>query len=328
MNLRLALYALAARYDLSPQQSAQLRELSGLDAEPVAGARWLPRLVAILAAALVGFGIILWLAANWADLGRMTKFALLEGLTLVTVCGAALRTAARAPLLLLALLAQGGTLAFFGQTYQTGADPWQLFALWAGLALPLALAARSDALWVPLAVVAVTAIALWTYAHTGRSWSLREEVAMLHLAGWFMALAVALLLGPLAGVRRLTGAGPWSFRAAVTLAVILIAVTALSALFSVRIQAHYALGLLVLAGTGFAMVVVGLRDVLALSVIALALDTLLIGGLARLLLEQADTDWTARLFLLGLAAAGLVAATVTLVRRLLPRDAERGGNAP
>ena len=41
---------------------------------------------------------------------------------------------------LLALLGIGGLFAYFGQTHQTGADPWQLFALWAALVLPLRLA--------------------------------------------------------------------------------------------------------------------------------------------------------------------------------------------
>ena len=83
--------------------------------------------------------------------------------------GAAWRPAARAPLALLALLGIGGLFAYFGQTYQTGADPWQLFAWWAALALPLCLGVRSDVLWAPWAAVAVGAISLWVHAHTGKS---------------------------------------------------------------------------------------------------------------------------------------------------------------
>ena len=41
------------------------------------------------------------------------------------------------PMGLLAMLGMGALFAYFGQTYQTGADPWQLFALWAALSLPL-----------------------------------------------------------------------------------------------------------------------------------------------------------------------------------------------
>jgi hypothetical protein len=52
--------------------------------------------------------------------------------------------AARTPLSLLALLNIGGLFAYFGQTYQTGADPWQLFSLWAALSLPLCLSVRGE----------------------------------------------------------------------------------------------------------------------------------------------------------------------------------------
>ena len=79
-------------------------------------------------------------------------------LTQLALAGALWRPALRAPLALLAFLGTGGLFAYFGQTYQTGADAWQLFALWGALALPLCLGARSDALWAPWALVVMTAI--------------------------------------------------------------------------------------------------------------------------------------------------------------------------
>lgn len=319
MNLRLALYQLAQTHGLSPRQGSDLQRLAGIGDEPRDAARWLQRGVAVLAAALAGFGVILWLAANWADLGRAAKFGLLEGLVMAALLGAVLRPQARAPLLLLGLLAQGGLLAFFGQTYQTGAEPWQLFALWAALALPLALAGRSDVLWVPFALVAVTAAALWTYAHTGHSWLLQEESASLYLAGWLMTLAVALGLSPWPRLRAVTGAGPWSFRTAVTLAVATITLTALSALFGSHVQGYYFLGLLVLAAAGLGLVRARLADAFALSALGFALDTLLICGLARVLFENARGEWLGNLFILGLVAAGLVAGTVAFLKPLLQR---------
>ena len=61
------------------------------------------------------------------------------GHTLVVAgLGAMLLPVWRAPLALLVFLITGGLFASIGQTYQTGADPWQLFALWAALGLPLA----------------------------------------------------------------------------------------------------------------------------------------------------------------------------------------------
>jgi uncharacterized membrane protein len=149
MDLRLALYELAAQHRLDAAAARQLQQVAGLHDEPAMLATWLPRGVAVLAAALGGLGVIFWLAANWDTLGRFGRFALLQGVFVVMCAGALLKPAARTPLLLLALLAVGGLFAYFGQTYQTGADPWQLFALWAALTLPLCLAARSDVLWRP-----------------------------------------------------------------------------------------------------------------------------------------------------------------------------------
>ena len=45
-------------------------------------------------------------------------------------------------------MATGAVLALVGQTYQTGADVWELFAAWAALMLPFAWLSRSTASWV------------------------------------------------------------------------------------------------------------------------------------------------------------------------------------
>lgn len=326
MGLRLSVYELTAQHGLSPEQARDLWRLAALDEEPPGTALWLTRLIAVLAAALLGLGLILWLAANWSDLGRMTKFALLEGIVVAAASAAALRREWRTPFLLLALFGQGAVLAFFGQTYQTGADPWQLFALWAVLALPLALAARSDVLWVPFALVAVTAVALWTYAHTGRSWSMSPDGASIYFVGWLMALAVAVCLSPWPALRGITGAGVWSFRTSVTLALVVITLTGLSALFSNDIRAHYLLSLVTLTAAGGLLVRSGLPDIFTLSALGLALDSLLFCGLARLLFEDAHAAWSGQLFILGVFAAGLVAGTASLVRRLTrPAGARRAG---
>ena len=44
------------------------------------------------------------------------------------------------------------SLQYLAQQYQTGADSWQLFAIWAALALPLCLGVRHDAMWAQWAL--------------------------------------------------------------------------------------------------------------------------------------------------------------------------------
>ena len=193
--------------------SRRLFELAGLEAEPAGLALWLPRGVALLAAALVGLGLVLWVAANWDALGRVAQFALVQGLVAAACLGAAALPSARPALGLLALLAIGGLLAYFGQTYQTGADAWQLFALWGLLALPLALAVRSDALWTPWALVAMTAITLWAQAHASRSWlwsgAAGPDDLLVHASAWGSAALVVAALSPaLRRYHRGRGLGP------------------------------------------------------------------------------------------------------------------------
>jgi len=325
MNLRLGLLELAAAHGLDAAAARRLRVLAGLEQEPAELRQWLPRGLAVLAAALGGFGLILWIAANWDALGRFGRFALLQGVVLAMCAGALWRPAARAPLGLLALLGIGGLFAHFGQTYQTGADPWQLFALWAALALPLCLAARSDILWAPWALVVAVAISLWAHAHTGHRWRVQPDDLAAHALAWG---AAALLVGALSpALQRLTGAGIWALRTAVTLAVALLTLTAIGGLFHTSVAPHYALGLLLLGGAALPFALRRGFDVFALSALALGLNALLVAGLARLLFENHRGDAIAPLFLLGIAAAGLLAASVSLILRLA-RSYGAAGEAP
>lgn len=325
MNLRLAIYELAAAHRLEADATRRLQQLAGLHDEPETLRRWLPRGIAVLAAALGGFGLILWVAANWDTLGRFGRFAVLQGAVLAMCAGALWRPAARAPLGLLALLGIGGLFAYFGQTYQTGADPWQLFALWALLALPLCLGARSDVLWAPWAVVVMTGISLWIHAHIGHRWSVHPDDLPVHAFGWFAAVALGVLLR---GVpRRYTGAGDWSLRTAVTLSVTLVTLTAIGALFHSTVGPHYLLGLLLLTASAALFAQRVTFDVFALSAVALGLNALLVGGLARLLLHGASGEPIGSLSLIGLAAAGLLAASVSAILHLARTYGSQGDAA-
>lgn len=322
MDLRLALYRLADEHGLDARASARLQALAMWRAEPDTLARRLPIGLAVLAAALLGLGLIFWIAANWDTLGRFGRFAVLQVVVLAFGAAALWRPALRAPLALVVLLATGALFAYFGQTYQTGADPWQLFALWAVLTLPLALATRSDLVWSPWVLVLFVAIALWIQAHTGHRWRVEPDDLAVHLVGW--AVALAALLGIGAPGRRWTGAGVWSLRTAATLAVSVITATALGGLFSRTIGTHFAFGLVVLVAMALAFTAARSFDVFALSAAALGLNTLIVAGLGRLLLQDAGGDPVGRLFLLGAAAAVLLAASVGTILRLARRHEAQG----
>jgi len=113
--------------------------------------RFLDRLLLFMGAVLLAASVIFFLAYNWQDLGRYTKFGLVEALLLVALAFVwrlgLERVSGKAALLAAALLT-GALLALVGQTYQTGADTYELFAAWAVAILPWVLLARFPALWI------------------------------------------------------------------------------------------------------------------------------------------------------------------------------------
>ncbi|AYN19151.1 GDYXXLXY domain-containing protein [Alcaligenes aquatilis] len=124
-----------------------------------------------LAVLLLASGLVTWIAANWENWGHVAKFALAQGAVLISA-GLALLFRRRsggwghdlgvpAALTGLAAVATGGLLALIGQTYQTGADPWQLFALWTVLIIPWVFTVRSVFLSVLWLVLINTAFYLW-----------------------------------------------------------------------------------------------------------------------------------------------------------------------
>jgi uncharacterized membrane protein len=112
---------------------------------------FLDRLLLWLGTVSVAAGVIFFLAFNWTSLGRYAKFGLVEVLViaaLVFVWKLGLERPAGKAALLGAALLVGALLALIGQTYQTGADTWELFAVWAVAILPWVLLARFPALWM------------------------------------------------------------------------------------------------------------------------------------------------------------------------------------
>lgn len=313
MNLRLVLFELAATQGAGTALSRRLQQLADLGQEPAPLRAWLPRGLAVLAAALAGLGLVMWIAAQWATLGRLGQFAFLQAAVALPALAAWWFAAVRVPLALLSLLAIGALFAFFGQTYQTGADAWQLFAWWALAGLPLCLAVRSDVTWTPWVVVALVAVSLWTVNHVGgRAWrQTGVDTTAVHAAGWAMSLLIVLLVSP--PWRALTRAGLWSLRTALVLAVAGITTTAVTGLFATTVTPIFGLGVLVLAGAAAVLSRRSTFDVFGLSAAMLGFDTLVVCGLARWALEDRGPDPVGVFLLIGLAAAGLLALSVRWV---------------
>lgn len=334
MSLRIALYEQAARHDLNAEETASLFELAQLGREPSRLLFWLPRGTAIAGAALAGLGVIFWIAANWAVLGRFGRFALLEGLFAALCAGAIWRPAARVPLALLALLTIGGLFACFGQTYQTGADAWQLFALWTVLALPLCLGARHDALWMPWTLVLMAALNLWRYSHEQFRWEQLPSILPLTLLATAISIGLTVALHPL--FKRYSGSGNWSFRFALLLASMQITGDAMAAQGAGSWAGHgghgydliFWLALLLFGAAAYLLSLPRFHDIFGLSVVALALNVLLDSEIIKLLFNNNSGWGLGSLLVAGVLIAALLALTVKLLmdttRRLARTEAADG----
>jgi|GEM_PF-648507 len=112
----------------------------------------------------IGVGSIFFIAANWQQFPVFGRFALLEILLLLACAIAWWRPAPSVigqSALMLAMLLIAALLALFGQTYQTGADVYELFFAISGLSLFAPLCARHIAHWLLWLVIFNIALILY-----------------------------------------------------------------------------------------------------------------------------------------------------------------------
>ncbi|EPJ47224.1 MAG: hypothetical protein OFPI_32160 [Osedax symbiont Rs2] len=126
-----------------------------------------------LAVGAFGCGVIFFFAYNWQDIPRLAKFALVE--LAVCLCAVvylihSVNKIISTALLMAMTVLTGALLALVGQTFQTGADPWQLFALWAAFMLPWSLIGRSSILWIFNILLSNLALFLYLDIHRGALW--------------------------------------------------------------------------------------------------------------------------------------------------------------
>jgi uncharacterized membrane protein len=133
------------------------------DAEPSTTdwQHFIDQLLLWFGAIFMAVGVIFFFAYNWQEMGRFAKFGLVEFCLVATVAiswKTGLERMSGKAALFAATLLLGALLALVGQTYQTGADPWQLFATWAVMLLPWVAIGRFSALllfWVALVNVSL-----------------------------------------------------------------------------------------------------------------------------------------------------------------------------
>lgn len=191
---RKALDAFAAHFGLSQEAVVSALALAGARPSRTDLARFGVRLLYLAGVLSCAAGLVFWVAANWSLFGVLGRFALVQGVLVAAVGLAMWRPPPRALgryALLMAFITTGALFALFGQTYQTGADVYELFLNWSLLGLAFVVAAQWSVVWAAWALVLNVALFLFCAARpeAGLFWRM--------LSGWDMGLS-HLLLVPLA----------------------------------------------------------------------------------------------------------------------------------
>ncbi len=320
------LYQQAADASVDRSGLARLHQLATSPGEPRAlnaRMRWGLLMVAAL---LLASGLIFWIAANWQEQTRLFKLGLIEGALALSVLAALLLPRVRIPALLCAHLALGGLLAFVGQTYQTGADAWQLFAVWAALSLIWTALARSDVLWSLWVLVAATSITMWM----GR-WGFFEVLFgegqallsdLIHMGLWLALALVPAVVSLIAPIRVAGGMGWWSHRLA--LAGALSAWVAIGVVYlfdSSRSGALYFAPGLLAAGALWLSLQGRWRDFISVCIAALALNAWVLVGMGRLFGQVETSDVLFLFTVVGLAClGGTVTGLIAVQKRMRDED--------
>lgn len=159
---------------IAPDNLRPALELAGVLPDAARWRRFIDRTLLFIGVAALAAGVIFFFAFNWQALGRLAKFALIEFpilAAIVFIWRLGVDSLAGKATVLLACLLVGALLALVGQTYQTGADTFELFIAWAAAILPWVLVARFAALWVVWIVLVNIALAFY-FLTLGRLWGM------------------------------------------------------------------------------------------------------------------------------------------------------------
>ncbi|GFE82767.1 hypothetical protein GCM10011487_47670 [Steroidobacter agaridevorans] len=202
MNRR-DLDAFVAHYGLSAEATDVVLDLAAARPAPAEFRLFLVRVLQLAGVLSLAAGLVFFIAANWQDIGVTGRFALIQVVIVVSVALGLWKPPPHALgryTLLMAFIATGALLALFGQTYQTGADVYELFLSWALLGLAFVAAGQWSVLSAAWLVVFNVALLLFLGGRPSGGWlwtvfapfrgNLSLELlapALLNLALWWLA---------------------------------------------------------------------------------------------------------------------------------------------
>jgi uncharacterized membrane protein len=191
---RAELDQVAGHYQLDRGGVDVLLDAAGARPSAAESRRFLQRMLGIGGLVSLAASLVFFVAANWSRLAVFGRFALVELVLLGCGIAALVRPPPATPgraALFLAFVATGALLALFGQTYQTGADVYELFLAWALLGLPVAVLGNwsvTSATWLLVLNLALALFCGWQPAG-GLLWTMiggrpRQPAMLLLVATW------------------------------------------------------------------------------------------------------------------------------------------------
>jgi uncharacterized membrane protein len=158
---------LATFHALDEQDVVTLLKLANARPDRVEARQFIGQALSIGGLLSLAAALVFFVAANWSKIAVFGRFAIVE--LVLVACGVLVLwkpppSFAGRGALLLAFIATGTLLALFGQTYQTGADVYELFVSWTLLGLLIAIAAQWSvvtAAWVLVLNVALLLYCGW-----------------------------------------------------------------------------------------------------------------------------------------------------------------------
>ncbi|MDQ7026394.1 MAG: DUF2157 domain-containing protein [Anaerolineae bacterium] len=151
---------------LPPQAWERSQEIAGHIPTTSEWMRFVYRLLMASGTIFLIAGIFFFFAFNWEDLPRLGRFAIIEGAVIIATVLAFIlnidtwggRIALGAAAMLI-----GVTFAVVGQAYQTGADSYRLFMMWAIVITGWVLISRWNILWlIWLVLINITISLYWS----------------------------------------------------------------------------------------------------------------------------------------------------------------------
>jgi uncharacterized membrane protein len=190
---------LAKHYSLDAKASAELLDLAGARPSRTDSWTFLARCFRYAGVLSLGASVVFFVAANWSRIAVFGRFGLLEALLIALVAIALYKPPPRflgRAAALLAFITTGALLALFGQTYQTGADMYELFLSWALLGLPFAVAAQWGMASAACVLVLDLALALYCGANPrgGIFWAVfgNDQASTMYALSFAAALNLAM----------------------------------------------------------------------------------------------------------------------------------------